>query len=213
MKKALIIFSILIATLSAYSQDWGIRAAFDINMPSKVGGLQDGGKMDLFKTGFGGTVGAVYTHWFNDYIFLEPGASIFYDSYSYDDVLVMGDYNGTAKVDASIYKMGLRIPVVIGYAYYLLDNLPMRVYTGPELSYAFAGGMNVKNESAKDIFSLPFGKDGFMNRVDCAWKFGLGAEFDIATVCLDVAIGMTDLYKDHLKLRENRVTISVAHYF
>lgn len=214
MKKAFIILSLLLAYLSSLAQNWGVRAAFDINMPSKVGGLPNGEKMDLFRTGFGGSLGVVYTHWFNDKIFLEPGASVFYDSYSYKDIMSENGIAGTDDLDASIYKVGLRIPLVVGYSYYLLDNLPMRVYTGPELSYAFAGGTHVKNNSVKDYFDLkPFGKNGFMNRMDCAWKIGLGAEFDIATVCLDVAIGMTDLYKDHLTLRENRVTISVLRYF
>ncbi len=214
MKKAFIVLSLLLAYLSSWAQEWGIRAAFDINIPSKLGGRLNGEKLDLFKTGFGGTLGAVYKHWFNDYIFLEPGASIFYDSYAYKDILVDGNPNYLEELDASIYKVGLRIPLVVGYSYYLVGDLPMRVYTGPELSYAFAGGTHVKNKSVKDDFDTTiFGKNGFMNRVDCAWKIGIGAEFDIATVCFDVAIGMTDLYKDHLTLRENRVTISVLRYF
>lgn len=214
MKKALVILSLFLASLSAYSQDWGIRAAFDINIPSKLGGRLNGEKLDLFRVGYGGTLGAVYTHWFNDKIFLEPGASIFYDTYAYKDLLIMDEPEKIIDEEPSIYKVGLRIPLVVGYSYYLTDNLPMRVYTGPELSYAFAGGIHMKNKQLLDDFDMSlFGKNGFMNHVDCAWKFGIGAEFDIATVCFDVAIGMTDLYKDHLTLRENRVAISVLRYF
>ncbi len=214
MKKALIIFTLILTSITAYAQDWGIRAAFDINIPSKLGGRLNGEKLDMFKIGYGATLGAAYRHWFNDYFFLEPAASIFYDSYAYKDILVDTYPHHAEELDSSIYKVGVRIPLVVGYSYYLLDNLPMRVYTGPELSYAFAGGTHVKNKSVKDdIDTRIFGKYGFMNRVDCAWKIGIGAEFDIATVCFDVAIGMTDLYKDHLTLRENRVTISVLRYF
>ncbi len=214
MKKAFIVLSLLLAYISSWAQEWGIRAGFDINLPSKLGGTFDGKKIDMFKMGYGGTLGVVYKHWFNDYIFLEPGASIFYDSYAYKDIMVDNGPFSLEELDASIYKVGVRIPLVVGYSYYLLDDLPMRVYTGPELSYAFAGGTHVKNKSLKDDFDLkPFGRNGYMNHVDCAWKIGIGAEFDIATVCFDVAIGMTDLYKDHLTLRENRVTISVLRYF
>ena len=28
----------------------------------------------------------------------------------------------------SLYKLGFRVPVVIGYSYYIKESLPMRVY-------------------------------------------------------------------------------------
>ena len=215
MKKVFIFLSLFFVILYAQAQEWGIRAAFDINIPSKLGGRLNGEKLDLFRIGYGGTLGAVYTYWFNDKIFLEPGASLFYDTYSFKDLIIMDEPAGVSETDPSLYKLGLRIPLVIGYSYYLLDDLPMRVFTGPELSYAFAGNVRIKNKQSPDDdldLSL-FGKKGFMNHVDCAWKIGLGIETQYALISFDVALGLTDLYKDHLTLHDNRVTISLTRYF
>lgn len=218
MKKILVIIVLVVSAFSAYAQYgvncWGVRAAFDINIPSKLGGRLNGEKLDLFRTGYGGTIGAVYSHWFSDALFLEPGLSLFYDTYSYKDFIIQEQYK--IEEDPSLYKLGVRIPLVIGYAYDFLDALPMRVYTGPELSYAFAGQIRLKNKSIKEDFDFStnlFGKDGFMNPFDCAWKIGVGFDTDFATVCVEAAIGLTDVYKDHLKLMDNRVTVSVTHYF
>ncbi len=216
MKKILLIIACAISAFSVFAQSsnsWSIRAAFDINIPGKVGLGGNDGKIDDFRMGYGGTLGAVYSYWFNDAIFLEPGLSFFYDSYSYNDMVIIGDMMSEAK-GPSLYKLGFRLPLVIGYSYYLVDSLPMRFYTGPELSYAFAGKINVKDKTWQDIISTDlFGKNGNMHPVDCAWKIGLGADFDIATICVEAALGMTDIFKGPFTFRENRVTFSLTHYF
>ncbi len=212
MKKILVALVFVISAISSYAQGgsgWGIRAAFDINMPSKLS--INGVKLLEFRTGYGATVGAVYSHWLSDYVFLEPGLSLYYDSYIFEDIQV--DENAMAE-GPSLYKMGARVPLVIGYSYYLLDSFPMRVYTGPELSCAFAGKINIKDKALDGAFRTDiFGKNGLMNRVDCAWKLGLGVDFDIASICVEAAIGMTDVYKGVGKVRDNRVAFSISHYF
>ncbi len=218
MKRTIVIIALLFSIFSAYAQSgsnsWGIKAAFDINIPSKLGGRINGEKLDLFRIGYGGTIGAVYSHWFNDAIYIEPGASLFYDSYSYKDLIIINETGFEAEKDPSLYKLGVRIPLVVGYSYYLLDTLPMRFYTGPEVSYSFAGQVRIKNKSlAGDISTDVFGKNGFMHPFDCAWKIGLGVDTEFATICFEAAIGLTDIYKDNLTLRDNRVAISLTRYF
>lgn len=217
MKKILAIIVLVISAFSANAQgkgSWGVRAAFDINIPSKLGGGLNGEKLDLFRTGYGGTIGAVYSHWFNDAVFLEPGLSIFYDTYSCKDLIILGET--TRESDLSLYKLGIRIPLVIGYSYDLFDSMPMRVYTGPELSYSFAGQIRIKNKSIIEDFDFNtdlFGKEGFMNRLDFGWKIGLGFDTDFATISVEAAIGISDVYQNLLKLRDNRVSVLVTHYF
>ena len=205
---------LLLAASSANARDWGVRAAFDINIPSKIGGRLEGAPaLDMYRMGYGGTVGVVYDHWFSDAVFLEPGASLFYDSYSYKDLIITGASGQTLQKDPSLYKFGVRVPVAIGYSYYLFDNLPMRVYTGPEFSYAFAGDIRLKH-SISDFEDIHlFGKDGDQRRFDAAWKIGLAADLDYAILGIDVAIGMTDLYPGHLTFRENRLSISLTRFF
>lgn len=218
MKKLLIIIALILSSFSLYAQygnnHWGIQASFDINIPSKLGGRLDGEKIDLFRMGYGGSVGAVYSHWFNDVVFLEPGVSLFYDTYSYKNLIIGDGMTNKTESDPSLYKLGVRIPLVVGYSYYLLDTLPMRVYTGPELSYSFAGQVRIKNKSLLEDFDTNlYGKNGFMHPFDFAWKIGIGLDLDLGTVGIDAAFGITDIYKGHLAMRDNRVKIHVTHFF
>ena len=217
MKKLLTAITLLAAATGAAAQDWGLRAAFDINIPSKIGGrLEDSPDLDMYRTGYGGTIGVVYDHWLSSSIFLQPGLSLFYDTYSYKDLLLTGASGQMLEENPSLYKLGFRVPVVIGYSYYLTESLPMRVYTGPEFSYAFAGDIRFKHRSPEYDDIHLFGKEsgkGEQRRFDAAWKLGLAADFDLAIVGVEVAVGMTDLYSGHLTFRENRVSVSVSRFF
>ena len=218
MKKILILIALLGSALFSYAQGpWGVRAAFDINIPGRVGGIADTEAGNLLKEryrqGYGGTIGVVYDHWLSGSIFLQPGLSLFYDSYSYKDLIIMEDGKGKEEKDPSLYKLGVRIPVVVGYSYSLVDVLPMRVYTGPEFNYAFAGDIRFKNRDlVGDDWHL-FGKNGDQRRFDIAWKIGLAAELDIAIVGVEAAIGVTALFPGNLSFRDNRVSVSVTRFF
>lgn len=219
MKKFLTILTILLSAVSSFAQDptWGIRAAFDINIPGKIGGIADTAAGNLlrerYRQGYGGTIGVVYDHWMSSSIFLQPGLSLFYDTYSYKDLIIMDDITGNGEKDPSLYKLGVRVPVVIGYSYNFVDVLPMSVYTGPELSYAFAGDIRFKNRNVlADDWHL-FGKDGEQRRLDIAWKLGLSADFDLATISVEAALGLTDLCPGKLSFRDNRVTFAITHFF
>lgn len=188
---------------------FGIRAAFDINIPGDW--HNSSGSVKMYRQGYGVTLGGVYNVYLGRGFYLEPGVSLFYDSYSYDDLELMADSGAPLHVDPSQYKVGLRVPVVAGYSFDVSDKLSMSVYTGPELSWAFGGGIRVKNKELKD--ELPGLFDGFHRRVDCAWKIGLGVPYNGFLICMDAAIGMTDLMKNpNISFRENRVAVSVTYY-
>ena len=167
----------------------------------------------MFNQGYGVTAGAVCNIFLGHGFYLEPGASLFYDSYSYHN-LVIGDEAGiTTTTDPSLYKMGLRIPVVVGYTFGIADKVSMSVYTGPEVSYAFAGKVRI-DESIDDDFrpDLLFGPDG-QRRLDCAWKVGVGVPYNNIFISIDAAIGITDLLKTGMSFRENRVSVAASYYF
>lgn len=192
---------------------WGVRAALDINLPGKWHG--DAGSVKMFRHGFGGTLGAVCNVYLGKGFYLEPGVSLFYDTYSYYDLTLGADPDdmSTTVSDPPIYKIGLRIPVVAGYTFDISDRFSMAVYTGPELSYAFAGGIR-HTDNIPDAAPLsPFGKEGGQRRVDCAWKVGIGFPFSSWMFSVDAAFGMTDLLKSDMSFRENRVTLGLTRYF
>lgn len=221
MKKFLVIVNLLTASVATGSQisakpteivEWGARAAVDLNLPGKWRG--DAGSVTMYRPGWGATLGAVCNVWLGRNFFIEPGISVFYDTYSYKDLIITDETGSTVESDPSLYKVGLRIPVVAGYTFVFSDRFAMSFYTGPELSYAFAGKTRVKHKELIGGTDLElFGDDGAQRRVDCAWKVGVGFPIDDWTISFATAIGMTDLMKTGVSFRENRCTLSLSRYF
>lgn len=203
---------LLLALLPSYADGlWGVKASFDINVPSKwkVGDTS----FKMYKSGLGFSVGGVYSHYFTEGFFLEPSLSIFYDTYS-SDFSIMAE-EGADAVDPRIYKVGLRLPAVVGYTFDITDDFAISVFTGPEFNYAFAGGYQIKDKHLKEeIGDTLFGKnDGQQRRVSCAWKGGIGFPFGDWRFDFEAAVGVTDLVKGPASCRENRVSLSLLRYF
>lgn len=205
--------------LKAYAEEeytkplFGIKAAVDLNLPGKWHG--DGGSVKWFRHGFGGTLGGVCNVYLGRGFYLEPGVSLFYDTYSYYGFVIPDGAGNHIESDPSIYKLGLRVPVVFGYEINAGERFAMTVFTGPELSYAFAGNTRLKHKNLIDDHHLLdlFGKHGYQRRVDCAWKVGIGFPADAWYISLDAAFGLTNLLKSDMTFRENRLTLGVTRYF
>lgn len=212
-----VIFGVLIAmfgflNVSAKSSDknsyFGLKAGFDINIPGDW--HNDGGSIKMFRNGCGFNIGVVYNAWLGKGFYLEPGLSLYYDSYSYYGVF--SNEGIIADKDPRLYKIGIRIPVVAGYEFNITDNLGMTIFSGPELNYSFAGKYVVKNRRFwGDMEDSPFITQ---RRVDCAWKVGVGFPINDFTLSVEGDIGMTDLMKNpDISFRENRCTIGLTYYF
>lgn len=205
----------LLCAGAAYAADteknsyFGVKAGFDVNFPTDW--HNPSGSIKMFKKGYGFNIGGVYNAWLGKGFYLEPGVSLFYDSYSYDD-LFSDAGNGIADQDPSLYKVGIRIPVVAGYEIGISENFSMNVFTGPELNYSFAGKYRFHNREAwGDI------EDNLFNtqrRIDCAWKVGVGFPFNNFMLSVEGEFGLTDLLKNpDISFRENRLTIGATYYF
>ncbi len=218
MKRHLIIALLvsLVGVFSAKAQTedtdtkpmFGIKAAFDINIPGNWN-VSDG-SVKMFRQGKGFTLGGVYNIYLGKGFYVEPGLSYFYDSYSYYEMKITDSAGNVVSEDPSLYKTGLRLPVVAGYSFGLTDNYSMSVFTGPEFSWAIDGKIRVKHkgEFPDKLF------DGAQRRVDCAWKIGLGIPYNGFFISMDAAIGLTDLMKNpDLSFRENRVAVALTYYF
>lgn len=185
---------------------FGIKAAFDVNIPDYW--HADGGSVKMYRNGKGFTLGGVYNVYLGKGFYVEPGVSFFYDSYSYYDLKISDKDIETP----SLYKTGVRIPVVAGYSFNLSENFSMSVYTGPEFNWAMGGKIKVKNRDlVGDFPDSLFGN--FQRRVDCAWKIGVGFPYNGFLISVDGEIGVTDLMKNpDISFRENRVTIGLTYY-
>ena len=222
MKRFVAIFAFACCMFGAMAQNdtdtrpmWGVKAAFDLNLPGKWYG--DAESVEMYRHGFGGTIGAVCNLWLGHNFYLEPGVSLFYDTYSYKGVVFSDDDTGNNdESDPSLYKVGIRVPVVAGYSFIVGKGLAMSVFTGPDMSYAFAGKVKLKNpelagqENGLDLF----GRYGTQRHIDCAWKLGLGWQmYDSWRISLEGAVGMTDLLRSGMTFRENRLYVALTRYF
>lgn len=187
---------------------WGLRAAFDVNVPSKW--HYDDGSVKMYKPGCGVTLGGVCNVYLGKGFYLEPGASLYYDTYSYDGIVIGGPEPGVPyQEDPGIYKIGLRVPLVAGYVIDVPDRFQMWVYTGPEFSYSFAGKIKI-NDDIEDVPDELFGD--WQRRADLAWKVGVGFPYKSVVIGVEGAFGLTDLLKSNIRARDNRVSIALTYY-
>lgn len=219
MKKILLLVCAMFSGIYANAQiiengernpTWGVSAAFDVNLPGKVHSNVINDKM--FRTGTGGTIGAACNIYLGHKFYLEPAVSLFYDTYSYKDLVVAG--NDYEESDPSIYKIGVRIPIVAGYSIGVSDRLSIAPFTGPELSYAFAGDIKFHDKEKLEAEEISlFGKFGNQRRVECGWKIGVAFFSGMWSFNIDGTIGMTNLMTNGLKFRESRGSVSITRYF
>lgn len=196
-------------TVSDTQPMWGIRVAIDANIPGKWRG--NGRSIKMYKPGAGIVVGGVYNVYMGRNLYFEPGLSAFYDTYSYDDLTVLGN-DGVVDSDPSVYKLGVRVPLTVGYVFSIGGNVDMSVFTGPELSYAFGGKVKVGDkELLQNIDTTLFGADG-QRRFDCAWKVGVGVPVNAFTVSVEAAFGLTDMLRTPMSYKEYRVSVGVTYY-
>lgn len=210
-KITLLLLSIIIALPALADGLWGAKASFDINAPGKwhIGETS----FVNYHSGYGFSVGGVYSHYFTDNFFLEPSLSVFYDTYK--EELVIGEGIGGGQ-DPLIYKVGLRIPLVAGYTFDITDTFALSVFTGPELNCAFAGRYRLRDKSLNAIEDLDldlFGKGSSQRRFTCAWKGGIGFPFSDWRVDFEAAFGLTDMIKGPASCKENRISLSLLRYF
>ena len=201
-------------TLHAESEIiWGAKATFDVILPTKWKSKEVAVKM--YKPGLGVTLGAICNIWLGHNFYLEPGASLFYDNYDYDDIVISnGNGNGYGGSIKSLYKIGLRVPVNVGYTFNFSDTFELSVYTGPQFSYAFAGDNRVNIEYLEeDIdFSL-FGGFGSQRRFEMGWKVGVALPVGSWAIGVEGDFGITDILTGTFKCRENRVCLALTKYF
>lgn len=221
MKKLTIILCLLLGPLCSHAQIveqgehnpmWGIRAAFDVNIPGHVRINNYNDKM--FRTGTGGAIGAVCNIYLGRKFYLEPAVTLFYDTYSYNDLVITNEYGDEVEKNMAIYKAGFRIPVVAGYSFSISDRLSIAPFTGPEFSYAFAGDIRIHNKELLDLEgNLLFGELGCQRRAECGWKIGVAFFSDMWSFNIDATIGMTNLMTNGTAFRENRGSINITRYF
>lgn len=192
---------------------WGLKAAVDVELPGKWHG--EHATVPMYKAGSGFQIGGVSNIYLGRNFYFEPGVSLFYSQYRYKDLLLTGNDGQWVENDPKIYKWGVEVPLVVGYTFGITEYFSMNVFTGPQLRYAFAGEIVIKDpgiqEDLKNYSDL-WGING-QHRFDCSWKIGVGFPINNFNFAIEADLGITDLLKGAMKFRENRLGAALTYYF
>lgn len=207
---ALVAMLVAPGRLGAVESFWGLRASLDVNVPGKFH-TEGGGDIKVYKPGAGLTVGAVYnTTIASTNFYFEPGLSAFYDTYRWDDIRLGPD---SKSFNPRVTKIGVRVPLSVGYRFDLWEKASLLLFTGPELSYGFKGRVSLPKELDGTMEKNIFAGSGGQRRFDCAWTVGAGLDFGTYTVALSGAFGLADLQKNDVRFHDNRISLVLGLNF
>lgn len=187
---------------------WGVRASFDLNFPGDY--HFDGGSVKMFSHSYGFTVGVVNNIYLGRNFYFEPGVSFFYDQAKFDNITISEDIPSDLT---SGYKLGLRIPLSVGYSVNINDRIGLSFYTGPELNITCDSKCKAKDAKGNtedfDLLDITSQRP-----VDLAWTVGVGVPCGSFFVSVSGSFGLTDLHKGSaMTYRENRANIGLTYYF
>lgn len=218
LKFALLLSGLLLTTTAAEAKKdivtWGAKLTVDAERPTKWHFKDHSFRM--FHNGVGFTLGAVANFDLGHNMSLEPGLSFFYSKYNYD--LVLG-YESNMEKDPPFTKIGFQLPVLFGYTFNFSDHFGLRLYTGPQVRWAFGGSIGIKDPQVKkDYETLLLWESN--RRFDCSWKFGIGFPIYNFMISAEADLGMTNMAKGSTITgnnpwvqHENRIGAGVTYYF
>lgn len=192
---------------------WGIKGNLNAELPGKWKG--NGESIKMYNSGFGVSLGGLYNYYLGKNFYFEPELALFYEGYSYDKIIIESPNSPAVNAGPNIYKLGLRLPVVFGYEINISDTWGLKVFTGPQLDYAFYGTVKTDIDEFKQdeyLMSL-FGNEYGQRRFGVDWKVGVGFPVNQFLISLEAEFGLNDLLKNDLSFRENRVGLGITYYF
>lgn len=177
----------------------GFRASVDVTASA-------GQAANTFGNGPGFSVGAIYNLPLTGAFYLEPGASLFYNTFDVNEV--KDNSHGANTINGSIRNWGVRVPVNLGFRLTLTDDIAFSLFTGPVVNF---------NMSADKYLDGPgvdiLGK--YYRNADLQWNYGVGLNY-AHSYYVSVAGygGLTRVYKspiDHF--RRNMCSVTIGYNF
>lgn len=193
---------------------WGIKGNLGAELPY-ANWKVDGESRRMFNSGFGASIGGLANIYLDKNFYFEPEVSLFYEGYSYNNIVTVAPNSPSVNGGPNINKLGFRIPLVFGYFINISDTWGLDVFTGPVLDYAFYGKAKTQNDEIKDnedLMSVFKGKYG-QRRFEMEWKIGVGFPVNNFLISLEGDLGILNMMKHNLSLRENRVSLGITYYF
>lgn len=213
------IMLVVAAAVSVSAQGrWGVRVSYELACPTDVEYTQ-GIKADMFGNRSGFSLGAVYNMPVFYGLYFEPGVTLAYNTFSVNSGWINSnisqnpDFAGLTLTSATMNMWDLRIPIIGGYKFDIFPGLALSVFTGPELSLGMSAKVKYKFGSLS-MDESAYGGDGFMNRTDVKWRFGVGAELaDHFYGSISGAVGLCDRIESNEKMMSNLFDLTIGYNF
>ncbi len=200
MKKTLLGFAILgaisVLTVTAQKNEWRVNANFAHSIGSNAKG-NDNGDESLSKY-WGIELGAQYRINFHRSLFIQPGAYLNYSRRSATAEMWYGMPTPGAGAEVSTagrsfhgYSMGIGFDAMLGVSGRSMSNPVLKhldVFTGPDFRYDFA--MHRSGHPHSYLMDI-----SDYNRLNFAWRVGLGVTFGRFGVNVSYAFTITDAIK------------------
>ncbi len=217
MKRVIISALLLAGGLASNAQDYlfenpdnkeyfGVRLGLDITATPGAG-------TDTYRNGAGFSIGAVYNIPVYKNLYVEPGLSIFYDTFS--DNIIVGD-NGSLELpqqmSRSFRNFGFRIPIFVGYHFDFTEQISIAPFTGPQFNLSLYAQDAYDKDYGLEAVSL-FGEKGFKH-LDMQWAVGAALTYNKFVISATAAFGITKIYTvGYDRLRRNTCTIAIGYNF
>lgn len=191
---ALLLFITIIPSLKAQDRDWRLAANFTHTIGSNAIGVEKSD--ESMSKSWGLELGVQYRKYFHRSLYLQPGVYLNYQrrrGYSELWFGTPGPGIETQGVDMNLhgYSLGMGIDAMFGVSGRTLSNTVFKhfeIFTGPDFRYDF-----VIHRSTHPFRYTPNISD--YNRLNFAWRIGLGVTFGRVAVNVSYALTATDVYK------------------
>lgn len=198
-------------TLPADRNHLTVTVAYDASLPGKW--KTSDGSFKIFKSGSGVSAGVDFLMLLGNNLFFEPGARLYIDSYSYNNVTVgSGTVSDPAMtIDAPVRKTGLRVPLTFGYKFDIFSKGSLLLSTGPEPVIGFSARTKL-DEELSDSYDENLYKN-LMHRFDVAWDIRAAVVINRFRVDLTGGFGLLDVLKTDASMHEYRVSVGLGYIF
>lgn len=218
MKKFIAIVALAVASLTTNAQNYLVEnpdnvAYFGARLGVDITATPGSAEFSTYNNGGGFSFGAIYNIPVYKNLYVEPGLSIFYDTFSENLDFIDQDLPEIPyQISHSFRNFGFRIPMTCGYRFDFTDQVSIAPFTGPQFNLSLYAHDHWSDEAKTEGKSL-FGENGFKH-LDMQWTIGASVTYDRYVFTAAGAFGITRVYQMGAdKLRRNTCTISVGYNF
>jgi hypothetical protein len=171
-----------------------------------------------YKTGMGAKVGASYSINLYENLSLEPGLTICFHTWKFDDLEVFTGEGDMLEegVDHKFQEVELSVPLLIDYSI-PLDPVGLHIFIGPQLNYGLSNKLKTDtpiggNDMGNTIDMYDDGIGFKYKRFGVAWNIGAGIILP-SYISLDftVSLGLTNMANASYGIHKNSFAITLGY--